>query len=184
MNASGSGTATNVSVTRSGQYCQMSSTITVGWSSSTSNSTASGRTTPSRTVSNCDSPKSSGARASQKSISRTMRIRSLDAFVAVMIAWSFSSASGTQKDEMPHLGSTLRRISSSVRPVRVLRLRSISSALSGDVRPGGGSPRPWLSGRKNPITFPASSHCSTACVTSPRWRLVLESSVYRTVKKG
>ena len=81
------------------QNCQMSSTITVGGSLSTSNSTAIGRTTPKRTASDHDSPKFSGSRASQKSISRATRSRAFSSDAAAMSAWSRSSASGTQKTE-------------------------------------------------------------------------------------
>jgi hypothetical protein len=69
---------------------------------------------------------------------------------------------------MPHRESRLRRISSRVRPVRMLRRRSISSADSGESRPAGGIPCASPSGRKNPITLPSQSHSSTACVASPR----------------
>ena len=154
------------------QNRQISSTITVGGSSSTSKSTASGRTTPSRTVSKRDSPKSSGLRASQK----FNLANHANQIVSVVRPFDqcLESLIGVRHPEhvMPHRESRLRRISSRVRPVRMRRRRSISSADSGESRPAGGIPCASPSGRKNPITLPSQSHSSTACVASPSRRHV------------
>ena len=91
---------------------------------------------------------------------------------------------GHRENVMPHRESRLRRISSRVRPLRMLRRRSISSADRVESRPAGGSPCVSPSGRKNPITLPSPSHSSTACVALPSRRHVSWSSVKRTAKRS